>query len=123
MTLNQLDVQVQRKPKATAIVTARHSAPSSEVTAITPPGDPDVTIKPLSIAVRLAIRFLKVYISTVILLLLAGAASFDPTAPNEAVDKVLHAFQFALYPAFGTLLLNLSILLTKLDEKYPSVMG
>lgn len=111
------------------IVTARATSPSGPVTAITPGDLPNVLVVPMTIARRLTIRTVKVYLQSLVGFLAVGGftGAVAPTAspvPLTTFQEVLVAsLSAAVVPAAMSLLTNLLILFTRLDERTPELMA
>lgn len=108
------------------IITSRGKL-DKEVVAETPSGMPDILVTPLSVVERLAIKFCKVYFSSLVAFLgatvIGVVPGVDPVPLNGFIAVFMNAAQLALVPAIGTVVLNASIFFTKLDDKTPELMA
>ena len=110
-----------------AIVTARDDGMTRPTIGHTPDGMPDIRVTPMPWWGRLIIRGAKTYLSSLVAFL--GAGSLGVLVPDNPVpltgfmNSLWIAMQLALVPAIGTIILNASILITKLDESQPELMA
>lgn len=109
-----------------ALVTRRGKVQNT--VARTPEGMPDYIIQPISIIMRLLVRTLKVYLSSVLGLLgIAGVSAVTPLpGPQDFTtfsSSLEHALLWAIAPTIVNFMMNALILLTKLEANTPELMG
>lgn len=120
MSLNQQDL-----PK---VVVTKSDGLRYEEIAETSPLSLNVLIVPMSIAKRLFIRTLKVYLSTLLGLLGVSVASVvvpvqSPVELTTFIGTLQNAALLSIAPAVVNLLFNLYILVNELDRSTPELMA
>lgn len=108
-------------PKVLAVARGTLDA---DVTAETPPGNPDVRVVVVSAVQMILVRVARTYLQSLLGFLGAAAVgALDTLAPMDAWGKIVTAAGLALFPAFVSLVQNVLEWLTKLDTRAPELRG
>lgn len=109
------------------LATQREDTPRNMVVE-TPEDVPNVRIIVMPALLRMVVRGSRVYLQSLIGLLLLTTTPIagtlpEPMVPADALTKIVTAAGMALFPAFVSLLWNGLELLNKVDEKLPEWRG